>query len=174
MALRAKREERRASIFQSGRTSRNEAPRFLFEPCEAGSYATRMSSKRVPRGDLDIEISFLEGVRERVPSWPEPWRALAENYTLTGRIEEGLEADLRLVAMCPNDAVARYNLACSLSLTGQLERAADVLVEAIELGYREFEFIRDDDDLQALRDDPVFQRVERKMKEGADDEQEER
>ena len=53
----------------------------------------------------------------------------------------------------PEDALAHYNLACSLSLLRKAEPALRALRQAIHLGYRDFRFIREDSDLDHIRDD---------------------
>jgi hypothetical protein len=49
--------------------------------------------------------------------------------------------------------VVYYNLACSYALTGQKDEALGALREALELGYRDLEHIRQDQDLEILRGD---------------------
>jgi Flp pilus assembly protein TadD len=105
---------------------------------------------------LKFEISFFEPVVERNPDNVECLRALAEDYTRVGRYEDGLRADLRLARLCPRDPAVLYNLACSLSLTGQVKRAMEVLSEAVALGYRDFDHMRRDPDLARVRDLPEF------------------
>jgi Flp pilus assembly protein TadD len=105
---------------------------------------------------LRFEISFFEPVLERNPDNVECLKALAENYTRVGRYEDGLRADLHLARLCPGDPIVQYNLACSLSLTGQVARAMEVLSEAVTLGYRDFDHIRKDPDLSRVRELPAF------------------
>ncbi len=105
---------------------------------------------------LEFEISFFEPVLERNPNNIECLKALAENYTRMGRYEDGLRADLQLARLCPGDSVVQYNLACSLSLTGQVGRAIEVLTEAVSLGYTDFDHMKRDPDLSKVRELPEF------------------
>jgi tetratricopeptide (TPR) repeat protein len=109
--------------------------------------------------NLDFEIEFFEGILEASPNFQEPLMALGNAYTRRGRYREGLDVDRRLVALRPKDPIAHYNLACSLSLLGQLDAALGALERAIHLGYGDFEFILKDPDLENLRQDPRFQQI---------------
>jgi len=65
-----------------------------------------------------------------------------------------LALDRRLAALRPRDPVAFYNLACSHSLLKQLTRGFAALRKAIQLGYRDFDHMQLDMDLEHLRKDP--------------------
>jgi len=64
---------------------------------------------------------------------------------------EGLEVDERLARLEPRNPLVLYNLACSYSLTNQVERGLEILKQAIALGYRDFKWLRRDPDLRRLR-----------------------
>ncbi len=113
---------------------------------------------------LDLEIGFLEGVRRRDPAFLEALQALGDNYTRRGRFLEGLEVDEELVRLRPESDLSHYNLACSYALTGQMERAAEALHRAIDLGYRDFRWLRRDPDLAAFRKHPAFKPIRERIK----------
>jgi tetratricopeptide (TPR) repeat protein len=115
------------------------------------------------RRDLDVEISFLEGVIRRDPNYVEALQILGDAYTKRGDYERGLEIDRRLAALCPNDSLVLYNLACSLALTHQKDEAFRALERAIALGYRDVRWLQRDDDLKPLRDDPRFEKLIQKL-----------
>jgi hypothetical protein len=52
-----------------------------------------------------------------------------------------------------------YNLACSYSLTGEIELAATSLRRAISLGYRDFAWLAKDPDLRVLRKHPLYRTI---------------
>ena len=109
--------------------------------------------------DLTIEISFLEGLRQQLPKDPEILKVLGDDYTRTGRWEDGLQIDVELARLLPRDPLVHYNYACSLALTGKVKEAADALLRAIQLGYREWVWIRTDPDLENLRKSPDYERI---------------
>ena len=81
--------------------------------------------------------------------------------TLKGRFADGLQVDKRLVQLRPSDALAHYNLACSFALLKRPDLAIKTLRSAVELGYRDFRYMREDHDLDAIRPDPRFRQLMR-------------
>jgi len=116
-------------------------------------------ARRMQHAALAFETGVLEQVLLREPDNLEVLATLAEACTRLRRYRRGLELDRRLVARDPREPLFRYNLACSLSLTGDLAAACDELLIAIDRGYRDFEHMERDPDLRRLRADALFQRV---------------
>ena len=106
-----------------------------------------------------IEVAFLEAVRARLPAHPGVVESLGCLYTEMGRYQDGLRADREMVKMEPDSPTAWYNLACSLALTGQTDDAFAALEKAIALGYDDAEWMQDDSDFAAIRQDPRFVRL---------------
>ncbi|MCZ7592568.1 MAG: hypothetical protein M5U15_10670 [Kiritimatiellae bacterium] len=110
-----------------------------------------------------IELEFLEGVRRRVPGHEPVLQALGHLYTRVGRIEDGLEVDRELTKLEPSDPQNWYNLACSHALLGEREAALAALERAINLGYDDADWMREDEDLLSLRSDPAFQTLLKRL-----------
>ena len=108
---------------------------------------------------LQVEVAFLEGVRARLPGHAAVVETLGCLYTEMGRYEDGLRADREMVGLQPHSPLAWYNLACSLSLTGQTDDAFDALGRAIALGYSDADWMQDDEDFKPIRSDPRFARL---------------
>ena len=106
-----------------------------------------------------LEVEFLEGVRARLPAHSAVVESLGCLYTEMGRYQDGLRADREMVRMEPDSPNAWYNLACSLSLTGQPDDAFAALEKAIALGYDDAEWMQDDDDFEPIKKDPRFTRL---------------
>src|SRR5271155_2721902 len=66
-------------------------------------------------GQVDFEIDFFEQILAHDPKYVVVLRSLGELLACKGRYDRSLEIDQRLVALVPQDGVARYNLACSLA-----------------------------------------------------------
>ena len=113
---------------------------------------------------LDIEIGFLEGVVRRDPAYVEALQVLGDDYTRRGRFAEGLRVDVHLSRLRPEDALVQYNLACSYSLTDQPELAVMALNRALDVGYRDFKWIRRDPDLRKVRRHPMFRQIRARMR----------
>lgn len=106
--------------------------------------------------DPTFEIAFFESVLRRDGAYADVIEILGGLYTKTGRIADGLKMDRKLVRLQPDNSTAHYNLACSLALTRQKSAALKSLKHAIELGYRDFDWMAQDPDLESLKKHPAF------------------
>lgn len=102
------------------------------------------------------EINFFEKLRKRLPSDTQILEILAGLYAKYGMDQQALLIDRKLARLSPSDPRARYNLACSLSLSGKTDEAIAALKEAIALGYNDAQWLEKDRDLKALRGLPEF------------------
>jgi len=126
----------------------------------AGLPASPRAVIRMPdQSQLDFELGFFAGVLERLPDYVDVLRIVGNLLTLKGRFAEGLRIDQRMVRLRPTDALAHYNLACSYALLHRPEQSLQALRRAVELGYRDFCFIREDHDLDSIRHDPRFSQL---------------
>lgn len=105
---------------------------------------------------IEFELDFFAALLEGRPDYVEVLKAHAKNLALARRHLEGVQIDRRITRLRPQDALARYNLACSLVLTREHDDALAELRRAVELGYRDFAFMMKDRDLDGIRRDPRF------------------
>jgi tetratricopeptide (TPR) repeat protein len=127
------------------------------------SQAPRRKPNRQELRDLDQEIRFLEGLIRRDGNYVQALQILGDDYTRRGRYGEGLKIDERLAKLCPDDALVHYNLACSYSLTGQLNLAVEALEVAIDAGYRDFKWMARDPDLENLREHDAYKKIQARI-----------
>jgi Flp pilus assembly protein TadD len=106
--------------------------------------------------DAAFEIAFFESVLRRDPTSTDVVELLGGLYTKVGRIADGLKMDRRLVKLQPANPTAHYNLACSLALTRRRDAALRSLRVAVTLGYRDFDWMAQDPDLEVLKSLPAF------------------
>ena len=125
--------------------------------------SARKKLSRASQRDLDTRIEFMEGIVRRDPTYVDALQLLGDDYTQRGRFPEGLQVDERLATLQPKNALVFYNLACSYSLTGRFDRAAEALEKALNLGYRDFAWLAKDPDLKKLRAEPAFQPLKEKI-----------
>ena len=112
--------------------------------------------KRTTEKPSRQEVEFLEALRKRCPDYEPILEALGNLYTQSGRFHEGLQVDLELTRLKPDDAECWYNLACSQALTGDLPQALASLRRAVEFGYDDTDWMLSDPDLAALLQQPAF------------------
>ena len=124
----------------------------------------RKKLSRVEQRDLDTKIEFIEGLVRRDPNYVDALQILGDHYTQRGRITEGLKVDERLARLEPANPLVFYNLACSYSLSGEIDRAATALEKALRLGYRDFDWLAKDPDLKALRADAAFTELKARIR----------
>lgn len=120
---------------------------------------SKTTSRPFEQSQRDFELEFFAGILERNPDYVDVLRVMGNNLTLKGRFAEGLQIDKRLIQLRPEDPLAHYNLACSYSLLKRADLAIKTLRCAVELGYRDFRYMREDHDLDFIRHDPRFRQL---------------
>jgi tetratricopeptide (TPR) repeat protein len=125
------------------------------KPTSTGHPLVRISDQ----SQLDFEIEFFGGILDRKADYVDVLRVMGNHLTLKGRYAQGLAIDRRLVQLRPEDPLAHYNLACSYALLKRPDQALKTLRLAVELGYRDFRYMREDRDLDAIRRDPRFRQL---------------
>jgi len=126
--------------------------------------SARKKTKRRESKDLDVKIQFMEGIVRRDPEYIEALQLLGDHYTQRGKYQQGLKVDERLSHLEPRNPLVFYNLACSYSLIGEVDQAANALDKALGLGYRDFKWLAKDPDLKTLRKHPLFRDIEAKIR----------
>jgi len=114
--------------------------------------------------DLDVKITFMEGVVRRDPKYVEALQILGDHYTQRGKFDHSLKVDQQLSRLEPRNPLVYYNLACSYSLNRDFDLAAAALEKALTLGYRDFKWLARDPDLRQLRQHPSYRTIEEKIK----------
>ncbi len=125
------------------------------DPVSTGNPQARTADQN----QLDFEIEFFARILERRPDFVDVLRVMGNNLTLKGRYAQGLQIDKRLISLRPTDPLAHYNLACSYSLLKRPDQALKSLRRAVELGYRDFRYMREDRDLDSIRSDVRFRQL---------------
>ena len=115
-----------------------------------------LNTAQTSLGRRDFELEFYLGILRRVPDYVDVLRVVGNLLTLKGRFAEGMLVDKRLVQLRPTDPLAHYNLACSYGLLKKNDQAIHTLRKALELGYRDIRYLKEDQDLASIRQDPRF------------------
>ncbi|MFO7937173.1 MAG: hypothetical protein R6V06_06165 [Kiritimatiellia bacterium] len=77
----------------------------------------------------------------------------------SGDIEKMEQVCRRAVEIMPGDATWTYNLACALAYKTDKSEALDTLEKAVDLGFRNPDAIRNDNDLKQLENEPRFAEI---------------
>ncbi|MBY0230313.1 MAG: hypothetical protein K2W96_13600 [Gemmataceae bacterium] len=130
----------------------------MAQPGNPASNGSPVPSRLDPN-QFDFELEFYSGILAQHPDYVDVLRAVGSLLSLKGLFSEGLKVDRRLVKLRPEDALAHYNLACSYARLNRANQSIKTLRRAVELGYRDFRFIWEDSDLDAIREDPRFRKL---------------
>lgn len=119
----------------------------------------KASTEALFRLDLsqdEFDRQFFGEILRHGKSNPDVLRRQAELLSRSGDHAAALELDRMLAERFPTEPVVFYNLACSLSMSGQQLAAVAALARAIDLGYSDFAHIESDPDLDPIRDLETF------------------
>ncbi len=120
--------------------------------------------KKEKGADLDFQMAFYEAILKKMPHYVDVLIALGEIYTKKGFYEKGLKVDRTLSSLRPENPIVHYNLACSLSLVGDLTNSFKAIKRAVDLGYADFQYMAQDPDLTNLRRDERFEKFVRRLR----------
>jgi Flp pilus assembly protein TadD len=92
--------------------------------------------------------------------------ALGWCYKRVGRLDMAINTLEQALAVEPGEPLLRYNLACYFSLAGNKNRALRYLSQTLSIAPDYRRLIDDEPDFNPIRQDPDFQSLCHKMKEG--------
>jgi Flp pilus assembly protein TadD len=142
---------------------------------DPADYQSRCLRVQILRGTGHEALAIEEAreavkVLERHLEWhPDDARALhlgAGSLITLGRTERAKNWLRRALELDPDDPIVLYNVACNFATLGEAGESLDYLEQAVEHGTVSSDWMRNDEDLVSLRDDPrytaLLQRVEEK------------
>jgi tetratricopeptide (TPR) repeat protein len=116
--------------------------------------------RRAVAEEAETVVLLIEGTPGKAyePRGWELWSPLAPLYT-SGRYDEVADRLRVAIKTHPEYPLLFYNLACCESLTGRTADALDHLARAIEMSEEFRDDARDDADLRAIREEPLFRQL---------------
>jgi serine/threonine protein kinase/Flp pilus assembly protein TadD len=100
-----------------------------------------------------------EACRRYLQDYPNEARAhifLATSYAWLGVRTEAILEGKRAAELSPDDPVTMYNLACLFSLLNEQDEAVQWLSKSIQMGRRDFEWMKRDPELNNIRNHPGY------------------
>jgi adenylate cyclase len=101
-------------------------------------------------------------IEQRLAIDPDDSAALGHGIgvmALLGRHQEWRQYAERAIGLNPHDGSAYYTAACGAALAQEFDLALDWLEKAVDLGFRDANWIAHDPDMDPLREDPRYQRL---------------
>lgn len=80
----------------------------------------------------------------------------ATDLAQVGRNEEAKTEAGKALELSPDDPLMLYNAACFYCQMGEKHQALEALKNAITAGYANFEWVKRDTDLDAIRNEPEY------------------
>jgi transcriptional regulator GlxA family with amidase domain len=121
--------------------------------------AKQAAAQLMVQGKTDEAIAAYRAICAKAPEDAEA------NFSL-GRVlhdKKSWDEAIKYARLAEKDAVfgskAIYNIACASALLGKKDAAFAELTRAIESGFYDLEWIKDDEDLISLRDDPRWKEI---------------
>jgi len=81
---------------------------------------------------------------------------IGNGFLEEGRCARAAKEYERALAIAPESPVAWYNLACALSRLEEPDRAVEALRRALEFGFDDLDWLKQDPDLDNLREHPAY------------------
>ena len=131
-------------------------------------YLSAEALVKLGRRDEALEASRL-GVKladahlELNPDDARAWYLSAGALMRLGQREEATERARRASTIDPDDSGVLYNVGCVYALAGSTDEALDHLDKAIQNGFGQREWVENDSDWDAVRNEPRFQTLLRKL-----------
>ncbi len=108
-------------------------------------------------GNIEGAISYFRKVLQIDPDDIETMYHLAKLYVGTSEYEKALSLYQKLIALLPDNPAIDYNIACIYAQQNRPEKSVLWLKKAVAKGYNDIEHIKNDSDLDNIRDSSPYQ-----------------
>jgi beta-lactamase regulating signal transducer with metallopeptidase domain/tetratricopeptide (TPR) repeat protein len=137
---------------------------YLEDDDDLASLRSDSRFQRFAEENADVDESAamlrrLEKLRAASSTDADAWADVGSDLHSDGQHAAAAEAYARAAALEPGSDTVLYNLACARSLAGDENGALDALEQSIEAGYADAEHMREDSDLDPIRDAQRYQQL---------------
>jgi TolB-like protein/Flp pilus assembly protein TadD len=108
-------------------------------------------------------ISVVERHMDSFPDDPSALNLGALSLIQVGEEEQALQWLERALQLDPDDPIVLYNAACGFALLGKADTALNYLESALAHGTISLDWMRNDEDLSSIREDPRYARLEGRL-----------
>lgn len=116
-----------------------------------------------------LRLTILTSLLALLPAPPIELEQAITRHFEQGHYERAAELIEAYLAERPDSDTMHYNLACAYSRLERLDEAAAALLRAVEEGFRDFDTMQRDPDLQAIRGHEIFQAIVEAQRRVADE-----
>lgn len=109
--------------------------------------------------DWEKTVQASEAITKREPSNGPAWFLLAHAQHNLKKFREAILAYEQCDKLSFSPQVTKYNMACAYSRLGENDKAFEWLDKAIAAGFTNIQFLKSDEDLEALRSDARFAKL---------------
>ncbi|RJP78652.1 MAG: hypothetical protein C4522_12170 [Desulfobacteraceae bacterium] len=114
------------------------------------------------KGDFQQAIIWNEKALSIKPDFIHAINKLAFLHSMQKEYDKSIEYFKRMIPLRPFQSSIYYNIACLYSKQNRIEESIHWLQQAVENGYHDWEQIRTDEDLSAIRNTDLFFQLEAK------------
>jgi TolB-like protein/class 3 adenylate cyclase/Tfp pilus assembly protein PilF len=114
-------------------------------------------------GEKEKYSELMENAFEVFPrylsKYPDDARAHmyhAVTLTLNGKDQQARDEAAKALELSPDDPVMMFNAACFYARLGEKELALKMVINAVSIGFEQYEWLRRDPDLDSIRNEPEF------------------
>ncbi|MCK5668465.1 MAG: tetratricopeptide repeat protein, partial [Gammaproteobacteria bacterium] len=112
----------------------------------------QLGNKYKSEGNMDKAIDQYQQALSIQPGFMPALNDLALAYMGKGDYAKALPLYMQSIKLQPNNYVGYYNMACLHAKQEQIEESLDWLKKAIERGFSDWAFLKDDNDLENIRE----------------------
>jgi len=110
-------------------------------------------------GYYDLAISQYEKALSIKQDSTPALYALGITYSLKGAYAQAIDSFKKIITNEPDNAAAHYNIACVYSRQNKKNEALEWLKKALDKGYDNWDNLRNDPDLDNIKDEPAYQKL---------------
>ncbi len=114
--------------------------------------------------DYDNAIKEFTLAIEKYPQYDVAYSNRAVTYMHQGKFNKALDDLKKAEQINPDNPTVHYNFVALYSVQKQLDRALDSLDKTLELGFNNYDALRNDPDLANVRNHPEFRKICEKYK----------